>query len=49
MYAKTGDNIRDLVNQVNTFNEESPEHPIQREDIISILHVGGQYIMTYFN
>ena len=41
MYAIYGNTIREIVNQSN-------ELGIQREDIVSLVKEGGQFILTYF-
>ena len=41
MYAIYGDTIREIVNMSN-------ELGIQREDIVSLVKEGGQFILTYF-
>ena len=42
-------NIRGMVDKVNTFNQENPDNPIQRNDIVGLEKIEGQYLLVYFN
>lgn len=51
--AKTYDylqahSLRELLDQLNKFNEKSPGYPIQKEDIVHIFHEEGTYILIYY-
>lgn len=40
--------LRELLDNVNTYNKEYPENAILKEDIIRILKEEGTFIMLYY-
>lgn len=40
--------LRELLDNVNTYNKEYPENAILKEDIVRILKEEGTFIMLYY-
>lgn len=40
--------LRELLDNVNTYNKEYPENAILKEDIVEILKEEGTFIMLYY-
>lgn len=40
--------LRELLDNVNTYNKEYPENTILKEDIVKILKEEGTFIMLYY-
>lgn len=40
--------LRDILIQVNTHNENYPDNPILRDDIVDILKEEGTFILLYY-
>ena len=44
----TAASLRDLIKQVNGYNEFYPDYPILREDVVSVLKEGEGYVLLYY-
>lgn len=40
--------LRDLINKVNSHNDDTPSKAILKEDIVNILKEEGTYILLYY-
>lgn len=40
--------LRDLIRQVNSYNEYYPDYPILKEDVVSVLKEGEGYVLLYY-
>lgn len=43
-----GSSIRDLIKQVNSYNEFYHDYPILKDDIVSILKEGESYVLLFY-